>query len=63
MGTSFITKITSSREVICLTYFFKRYTFLLCVWHTPLILVLGRQRQADLHVFEASLVYIASSNI
>ena len=26
-------------------------------WHTPLILVLCRQRQADLHEFKASLVY------
>ena len=34
-------------------------TFLLCwVWqHTLLVLVLGRQRQADLRVFRASLVF------
>ena len=29
-------------------------------WHTPLIPALGRQRQADLHEFEASLVYKSS---
>ena len=31
--------------------------------HTPLILALGRQRQADLYEFETSLVYKASSRI
>jgi hypothetical protein len=30
-------------------------------WRTPLILALGRQRQADIHEFEASLVYRVSS--
>ena len=30
-------------------------------WHTPLIPALGKQRQADLYEFEASLVYRVSS--
>ena len=30
-------------------------------WHMPLIPTLGRQRQADLSVFKASLVYRVSS--
>ena len=30
-------------------------------WHTPLIPVLGRQRQTDLSEFKASLIYRVSS--
>ena len=30
-------------------------------WHSPLVPVLGKQRQADLCEFKASLVYRASS--
>jgi hypothetical protein len=30
-------------------------------WHMPLVLALGRQRQADLYEFKTSLVYIANS--
>lgn len=30
-------------------------------WRTPLVLALGRQRQADLQEFEPSVVYISSS--
>jgi hypothetical protein len=30
-------------------------------WHMPLISALGRQRQADISEFEASLVYRVSS--
>lgn len=29
-------------------------------WHTPLIPAFGRQRQVNLYVFEASLVFIMS---
>lgn len=30
-------------------------------WHTSVIPTLGKQRQADLHEFKATLVYMASS--
>jgi hypothetical protein len=31
------------------------------MWHLPLVLALRRQRQADLHEFEASLFYRVNS--